>query len=75
MDKAELNKAMLNGYILQSLMVTCNLHDVDTYVYLVDVLQRVCEHPASRVIELTRRGWKTRFSDNPMKSDLAFVEY
>ena len=39
--------------IIQSLIVTCRLHGIDPYEYLVDVLQRVGEHPASRVHELT----------------------
>ncbi len=39
-------------------------------VLALDVLQRVSEHPASRVIELTPRLWKTRFADNPLRSDL-----
>jgi transposase len=56
--------------IIQSLLVTCKLQGVDPYTYLVDVLQRISEHPASRVIELTPREWKTRFADNPLKSDL-----
>ena len=38
---------------MQSLLVTCRLHRVDPYAYLVDVLQRVGQHPASRVAELT----------------------
>lgn len=42
--------------------------------YLVDVLSRISEHPASRVIALTPRVWKTRFSSNPMKSDLAMTQ-
>jgi len=44
------------------------------YTYLVDVLQRISEHPASRVSELTPREWKVRFSSNPMKSDLALTQ-
>ncbi len=56
--------------IIQSLLVTCKLHDVNPYEYLVDVLQRVGTHPASRVEELTPRLWKERFADNPMRSDL-----
>lgn len=56
--------------IIQSLLGTCRLHGVKPYDYLVDVLQRISEHPASRVIELTPREWKVRFSDNPMLSDL-----
>lgn len=61
--------------IIQSLLVTCRLQGVDPYTYLVDVLQRISEHPASRVIELTPRVWKTRFSSNPMKSDLALAQH
>ena len=56
--------------ILQSLIVTCRLHGIDPYDYLVDVLQRVATHPAARVHELTPRLWKTRFAANPMRSDL-----
>jgi transposase len=56
--------------IIQSLLVTCRLHDIDPYDYLVDVLQRIGQHPASRVHELTPREWKQRFSDNPIRSDL-----
>lgn len=48
--------------IMQSLIATCRLHDIDPYTYLVDVLQRVGEHPASRVAELTPRLWKQHFA-------------
>jgi transposase len=56
--------------IVQSLLVTCRLHDVDPYDYLVDVLQRVGQHPASLVEQLTPRVWKTLFASNPLRSDL-----
>ena len=56
--------------IVQSLIATCRLHDVDPYMYLVDVLQRVGQHPASRVAELTPRLWKQNFASNPLRSDL-----
>ena len=56
--------------IVQSLIVTCRLHDIDPYTYLVDVLQRISQHPASRVAELTPRQWKQHFADNPLRSDL-----
>jgi len=56
--------------IVQSLLVTCRLHDVDPYDYLVDVLQRVGQHPASQVEQLTPRLWKTLFAKNPLRSDL-----
>ncbi|MDX4042333.1 IS66 family transposase [Pseudomonas aeruginosa] len=56
--------------IIQSLMVTCRLHNVHPFAYLVDVLQRVGQHPASRVIELTPRVWKTQFVHRPLPSAL-----
>ena len=56
--------------IVQSLIVTCRLHQIDPYDYLVDVLQRVGEHPAARVHELTPRLWKHHFADNPLRSAL-----
>ena len=60
--------------VIQSLLVTCRLQGVDPYTYLVDVLQRISEHPASQVIDLTPRLWKTKFAHDPMKSDLALAE-
>jgi len=39
--------------MIQSLIVTCRLHSVDPYTYLIDVLQRIAEHPASRVTKHT----------------------
>jgi transposase len=59
--------------IIQSLLVTCKLHGVNPYDYLVDVLQRVGSHPASRVEELTPRLWKERFASSPMRSDLKIL--
>ena len=56
--------------IIQSLLVTCRLHEVDAYTYLVDVLQRISVHPANRAIELTPRLWKSLFADDPLRSDL-----
>ena len=52
--------------IIQSLLTTCRLHGVDPHTYLIDVLQRVSEHPDSRVEELTPRVWKTMFANNPI---------
>jgi len=56
--------------MIQSLLVTCKLHGVDPYIYLVDVLQRIGSHPNNLVHELTPRLWKERFAANPMRSDL-----
>ncbi len=41
---------------------------INPYTYLVDVLQRISQHPASQVADLTPRLWKTRFTDNPLRS-------
>ena len=60
--------------IIQSLIVTCRLHGIDPYTYLVDVLQRVGQHPAARVAELTPRQWKEHFAANPLRSDLHLIE-
>jgi hypothetical protein len=60
--------------IVQSLIVTCRLHGLDPYDYLVDVLQRVGQHPAARVAELTPRQWKDHFADNPLRSDLYRID-
>ena len=56
--------------IIQSLLVTCKLHEINPHTYLVDVLQRISQHPASQVIELTPRVWKEKFADSPLCSDL-----
>jgi len=56
---------------IQSLIVTCRLHDIDPYTYLVDVLQRVVEHPANRVAELTPRLWTPHFAASPLRSDIS----
>jgi len=56
--------------IIQSLIVTCRLHQINPYDYLVDVLQRVGQHPGSRVSELTPRLWKQHFAANPLHSVL-----
>ena len=61
--------------VIQSLIVTCKLHDIDPYVYLVDVLQRVGQHPDSRISELTPRLWKQHFADNPLRSDIDDTSY
>ena len=56
--------------IMQSLITTCRLHHIDPYTYLVDVLLRINQHPASQVVELTPRQWKLLFAANPLRSDL-----
>jgi transposase len=60
---------------VQSLLVTCRLHDIDPYEYFVDVLQRVGQHPASRVSELTPRNWKRLYAANPLRSPLYQINH
>ena len=56
--------------VVQSLIVTCKIHAIDPYTYLVDVLQRVGQHPAALVHQLTPRLWKQHFAANPLRSKL-----
>ena len=37
-------------------------------------LQRVSQHPAKDVIDLTPRVWKTKFAHDPMRSDIALAD-
>jgi len=59
--------------IVQSLIVTCRLHGIPPYDYLVDVLQRVSQHPAADVEQLIPRQWKEHFANNPLRSDLSTI--
>ena len=56
--------------VLQGLLSTCRLQGVNPYTYLVDVLQRVQDHPANAVGELTPRVWKEKYAADPLRSDL-----
>jgi len=55
---------------LHTLTVTCKLHNINPYHYLVDVLQRVSQHPAKDIIDLTPRRWKALFADKRLRSDI-----
>lgn len=54
--------------IIQSLISTCKLHGIHPYTYLVDVLQRISQHPAKEVADLTPRLWRTRFAETPLRA-------
>ena len=43
-----------------SLIETCQLNDVDPYAWLADILARLPDHPAHRVVELLPWAWKAR---------------
>ena len=60
--------------VVQSLITTCRLHDVDPYEYFVDVLQRVKNHPPLQMGELTPRRWKELFAKNPKRSVLHQID-
>jgi hypothetical protein len=47
---------------IYSLIESCRRVDVDPFLYLHDVLVRVCTHSASRVHELVPAAWKERFA-------------
>ena len=48
----------LRASVLYSLISSCKRLGVEPFAYLRDVLDRVSTHPASRVWELTPRGWR-----------------
>ena len=54
---------------IQTLLTTCRLQGVNPYTYLVDFLQRVGDHPARDVLQLTPRVWKDTFASQPLQSD------
>lgn len=41
-----------------TLVGSCMLQGIDPWAYLFDVLNRLPDHPASRIEELTPRGWR-----------------
>jgi transposase len=59
--------------IFQSLIVSCKMLGVDPYAYLVDVLQRVADHPKSEIEKLTPRFWAQNYEENPLRSDLDVI--
>lgn len=44
---------------LYSLVATCEARGINPLAYLADVLQRVGDHPVSRLDELLPARWKT----------------
>jgi transposase len=49
--------------IMCSLVQTCKHLQIDPFVYLRDIIERVSTHPARLILELTPRGWKRRRQD------------
>lgn len=61
--------------VVRSLLVTCRLHGINPWTYLVDVLQRISGHPASQIEQLTPRRWKQHFADDPLLSDIQWIDH
>ena len=49
--------AEVAGY-LYTLIGSCMLQGIDPHEYLVDILGRLPDHPATRVGELTPKAWR-----------------
>ena len=47
--------------IIYRVIETCRQNDVDPFLYLKDVLERVSTHPNSRIDELLPANWKKRY--------------
>lgn len=56
--------------MIQSLLLTCQLHDVDPHEYLTDVLTRISTHSQFDIAELTPRQWKAKFSKQALAVEL-----
>lgn len=50
--------------------MTCRIHGIDPYVYLVDVLQRLDQHPTRDAEELPPRLWKGYVAAASLRSDI-----
>ena len=61
--------------IVQSLIATCTLQEINPYTYFVDVFQRIDEHPMQDVHLLTPRSWKENFYQEPLSSDLRNLKH
>ena len=46
--------------VMNSLIVTAKMNDVDPQAWLADVLTRIAEHPVQRLDELLPWNWRSR---------------
>ncbi len=49
--------------VMFSLIESCKRLCIDPFAYLRDILARIPTHPASKIAELTPKGWKAAFPD------------
>ena len=54
------DKAAERHAIFYTLIETCHRHDVNTWLYIKDVLARVATHPANEIALLFPHLWKLR---------------
>lgn len=59
-----------HGGLIQNLLTSCRLRDVDPYICLVDVLPQIGQHAAKAIIELALQVWRQRFTGQSLTSDL-----
>ena len=52
------HEAAKRSAMLYSLMGTCKLHDINPFIWLRDVLQRIATHPISKIEEILPHNWK-----------------
>ncbi len=52
------HEAAKRSAMLYSLMGTCKLHEVNPFIWLRDVLQRIATHPISKIEDLLPHNWK-----------------
>ena len=52
------HEAAQRSAVLYSLLGTCKLHDVNPFVWLKDVLQRIGVHPINKVADLLPHNWQ-----------------
>ena len=57
--------------VVQNIIALSLKAQVDPYDYLVDGLQRVGQHPAADVAQLTPRLWAQHFGKTPLRSDIS----
>ena len=52
------HEAAQRSAVLYSLLGTCKLHDVNPFVWLKDVLQRIGTHPINKIAALLPNNWQ-----------------
>ena len=52
------HEAAQRSAMLYSLLGTCKLHDINPFIYLRDVLQRIAMHPINQIQELLPQNWQ-----------------